>query len=221
MKSSFSPLVILAAFALSFTSGARAQVIYNNLGSSTTFPTASGFGIGFPSGSEVAVRFTAGSTLLLDYADLRLWNYGAATGTVAVLTNGADNRPATLLESVAVAFPAVAIDFSPLPLTRANFSDTLLLTAGTLYWLAVSPASASAMAGWDSTGLPFGTVVRDTGAIGAIDPWSTVVLGGREGGMRIVGVAPTPVPEPSTYGVIASVLLGGIAASRRWKRPAT
>jgi hypothetical protein len=168
-------------------------------------------------GNEFAFRFTAGSTLLLDYADLRLATFRTLTGNVSVLTNGADNRPATLLESVAVSFPHIGFPVVPMPLTRIEFSNTVLLTAGTFYWLAVSPATAEAGIDgfWDSGGLPIGTDVWDQGAIGPTDPWDLVAVGVREGGMRIFGVAPAAVPEPSTYGLVASTLLAAIATLRR------
>src|ERR1051326_1577764 len=167
MKNAFSSLLIFAACVFGFTSSTRGQVIYDNLGSNAPFPTASGLMISGSLGSEFAVRFTAANTLLLDSADLRLWVLGSLTGTVSLLTNGADNHPATVLESATVTFPGVRVDFSPMPLTHAEFSNSVLLTGGTLYWLAVSPnvASPSILGGWDNTGLPFGFLARDTGAI--------------------------------------------------------
>ena len=104
---------------------------------------------------------------------------------------------------------------SGVSLAHADFSNTVLLTAGTLYWLAVSPSGTNVLAGWDNTGLPFGNVVQDTGAIGAADPWATVLGGSQEAGMRIFGAPATAVPEASTYGIVGVVLLIGTVALRR------
>src|SRR4051794_39315396 len=75
---------------------ARGQVIYNNLGSTTQFVPGPGYILG---PFENAVRFTAGTTLLLDYADLAVWSgTPGTTANVAVLQNTNANTPGAVLE---------------------------------------------------------------------------------------------------------------------------
>lgn len=196
-----------------FTPQLSAQVIYDNIGNSDPFSISAGWTIGTPQQQEVAFRFVAGSTSFLDYAEIGLWM--PLTGTplvnVGLLADGG-GTPGAVLETASA---ALFLGPNLRPLTRVEFSNTVAITAGSVYWLAVSPADSTTWSSWEHTGRPFGTVAFDLGAIGFSDPWSTVSRG-LEPFARVVGTPSViPVPEPSTYGLIGSLLLASLVALRR------
>jgi hypothetical protein len=199
----------------------RAQiVIYDNIGNGNSFTTQTGWTVGGPGQFETAVRFFSPFATLLDSADLALFHTLAGTPSVnvALLSDSGFNTPGVVIETTAVALPQIQIDLTT-PLTHVEFSNASALVAGTYYWLAVSPADTTTFTAWEITGRPFGLVAQDVLQIGFSDPWSTTNNTSREGGMRIFGVAgPTPVPEPSTYGLIGSALLVAGIGYRRYRK---
>lgn len=206
---------IISVFVFILAPLSRAQVIYTNIGSGGPFNAASGSMIGGSRSQEIAIRFTAQSTLLLDYAELQIWGQFGSVGTPAInvaLLADAANLPGGVLETSFATFPFLLQNPNPKPLVHVEFSNSLLLSAGVNYWLAVSPANATTQTAWSVTPT-FGRGAFDFDQIGFTDPW-TDVSSRLENGMRVIGV--TAVPEPSTYGLFGSALLIGCIALRRY-----
>lgn len=191
----------------------RSQVIFDNINGDRGFGQT--YAIGFPTRSQdVATGFTSGASLFLDYAELRLFSFPEGGDVrVSILSNLVDNTPGVVLESVLVTPPPAG--FPPL---HVEFADTTPLQQGTAYWLAITAVSATQRFGWDYVNAQ-GPLAIDLGELGPADAWSSVSIGG-QGAMRLIGVPPAPVPEPSTYGLMGSCLLIGFIVRRRRRKGA-
>jgi hypothetical protein len=197
--------VVFAGFAaFSFYPAVRAQVVFDNTGGATSFTANTAWILS--SIQEEAVQFTAGSSAFLDYAELEVWNLGGSIN-VGLFANGA-GTPGSLLETANALLPPNT--GNPQSLLHVEFANTTFLTAGSVYWLAVSRDVGTTTA-WEQV-TQTGNVAFDT-ELGFGDPWSIVRPNSNQSGMRLVGG--TPVPEPSTYGLVGSLLLVGIVAMRR------
>jgi hypothetical protein len=206
-RRTFAALLVVGSVSLM-----PAQVIFTNIGAETTYTPVVGYAIN-PS-QEVAVQFTAQQSLFLDYADLELFRVsGAGSVEVALLANTASNAPGSVLESGFGISPTAG---ASAPVTHIEFSNSIFLSAGSIYWLAVTPGAAGGSSAWEHNGFATGRIVFDTGEPGFSDPWGIPTNALSQAGMRIVGVS--AVPEPSTYGLIGSALLLAAVACRRHLR---
>lgn len=212
---------------------ARAQVVFDNIGNANPYSPTVGWLVTSLTGPfngrilEMAVQFTAGTTALLDYAELRLWTSSVGdTYQVSLLTDSGSNTPGAVIAfdsvsppiAVGVSFPVVGPTATStggvLSLVRAEFAATPLLQAGTSYWLAVTPTNfRNGAAGWDLSGIASGLLAQDKDAAGPSDPWD-LTFTDHQGGTRIFGTAVTAVPEPSVYGITSIVLIGMIMLRR-------
>lgn len=200
--------VTLLVFAIAGAS--QAQVIYSNIGPELTFPF-NGAALGIGLNQKVAVRFVAEQTLFLDYVNLRLWHGAlpAQSVNVTLWSNSSGNAPEAVLETTSANYPLFS---NPLPVTRAEFSNQTLLTAGISYWLAVSPGGANSSNAWEYSSGPMGVIATGSGVT---DTWGTP-FEHQEMAIRVIGTTQTtPVPESSTYGLIASAMLVGLVSFRR------
>jgi hypothetical protein len=194
---------------------ASAQLVFDNIGGPVPFERLSALGLGDYStvpatfATEAAVQFTVNSTVFLDHVDIELW-FPQATINVALLANTAGNTPGAVLETTTVTSPASA-PMQFFPLSRAEFSDLTLLSAGVKYWLALSPP-AGTFGSWEYSLNALGLVVTDTNSRGFDDPWGAPVTD-RQGGIRVYGVS--AVPEASTYGLFGSGFIVFLAVFRR------
>lgn len=217
---------IAAACTLAGSAAVRAQILFDNIGSIESFQTNVGSSIGLvgsPDHQEVAISFTAATSLYLSSADLELWPDESLpvespnpSVEVALLANGPGGLPGDVLDSSVARLPG-RFD-SPVPLTFATFSDSVLLNAGVTYWLAVSGADLGTSSAWESFGNPLGGVAISRAEQGFAGPWDIEDLPG-QGGARIRGTSVPnqipAVPEPPFYGAAALLLLGLCILSRR------
>jgi hypothetical protein len=156
-------LCLFASFLVCAASPARADVIYSNLGlfcnpitlQSCSWEGDNGdpiLGATYNPGDEVAysASFTPAFTGYLTEVQLPLEavNYGPGYNqmTVEFLADSNDSPGNAVLESWSVTAPNSSGDY---PLTELTGNGTVLLSAGTQYWLAVLPSLPATVGGGD------------------------------------------------------------------------
>jgi len=117
------------------------------------------------------------------------------------LDSDSGGTPGSVIEQIGFGLSATA-SFPASLITANTIGTPITLTAGTPYWLVVSPHQADSRVTWAGGGS-----VETPRAI-SLDGGNTWPLVGTDAlEFQIDGTPNAPVPEPSTYG-----LLGGIAA---------
>jgi hypothetical protein len=216
---SFIGTLALGFAVIGGTTTANAQLIYDNLHSNDPFSTAVARAVGLEPQHAIATRFTAQQSLLLDSVALTLWGdlnlddppEGEVSAVfVSLHAHTMGGVPGGLLESVRV---ELTQRLEAMPLTHAQFSNSTLLSAGTEYWLAVSPVDSGTSTAWEYHGYPPGYIADRS----LEHDWSAWVYGNEEGGMRVFGTPQdfTPIPEPGVYGMFAALCIAGAVALRR------
>lgn len=209
--------VMLASFLAVSTSPVlfADDVLYNNLGSGSTYNansmwTVSGAGSFLGEQYEPAFSFTPASTDYLTELEMAL-SYGSGTNSVTVELMTDSSGPGTLLESWTVDNLANWSDGSSTILQTLTSTGGVELLSGDTYWIAVLAGGTDTFAGWNmnSTGAT-GTAYENTGS-GWVNEEEAVT-----GALEVMGNSgESPIPEPGTFVLLGSGLLGLAGALRR------
>jgi len=205
-------LVALAAMALLSPAAARAETLFANIGSFTTYSPSGGSVVAGPgaTGFQVVsegVVFTPTLTGQLSLIELTLSRtVGLDPFRITLYTATPAGFPQSQLFTVVG--PAPVASGSPIPLASFSSAAGPVLTAGTSYVL-VASSDGNSVGHWDSALAGPGTIYRNEAGA------ERTIAAERAPGLRLSGSA-VVVPEPGT---LALVTLGvgttGLLALRR------
>lgn len=194
MKTQLSLLFVACGVCL------HAGAIYTDLGSSDSYLTPGGLGIGGGNSGLVGTQFTATATgnlmqILAPIDD----SIGQVTLDLYVDSGG---LPGTLLESWSNF--AVGTDLSTIPLSTVTSVVQPLLTAGDKYWFLVSFGSDVVEWGESSTIATGGMWSSFNTSTANLTP---IYTSGPPLAIELDATTVSGVPEPETFGLLAAGLL--------------
>jgi hypothetical protein len=186
------------------------DVLYSNLGSgSTVYQGGAGWYV--DTNYKPAFSFTASSTDYLTELDIAL-SSSSGTNAVTVELLNDSSGPGTVLESWAVGNLPL---FNTTSTTLQTLTSTggVELVSGDTYWIAMLPGGSDTYAvwNWNSTSAT-GTQYENEGS-----GWAEYATDVPTGAVEVLGTSetPTPTPEPGTFALLGSGLLGLAGALRR------
>ncbi|MBU3664756.1 MAG: PEP-CTERM sorting domain-containing protein [Chthoniobacterales bacterium] len=219
------PLVVFTALALLFISGARAELVYGNLGADGTTALGSVNNDIGPGSGWLAQGFNTGTSSLLSLQSVTLGLFGANVGTIPLtvsifsgILSGTNNivPDVSLYTSAAVNVGdknKYSFTFSNAQL-QANTTYFVVPNGGSWYYNSGTPAAPLSQNG--SGYVNAGTwEITSTNAITPAGTWEVA-----ESSRYSLSVYATSnaVPEPGTWA--AAALLAGGAAFVRWRKGA-
>jgi hypothetical protein len=183
------------------------DVLYSNLGSgSTVYDGSSGWIAG--TSYDPAFSFTPASTDYLTELEIALSSYSGTNAATVELLNDSSG-PGTVLESwTASGLPSSGT--SSTTLQTLTSTGGIELVSGDTYWVAVLPGASNTDAVWNfnsagATGTLYGTL-----GSGWVNEGSKTT-----GAYEVLGTSETVTPEPGTFALLGSGLLGLAGAMRR------
>jgi hypothetical protein len=195
-------VVGIAFIALAAPAQTRADAFFGDIASGNFFGSGYFVGPGGGLDNAIAEGFTMTQNYKLTSVDLVLSNFTAATGggslTLSIYSNNGSNNPGTDLSDVSTSVTGTT---SGTP-TLASFTlaSSLLLSAGTTYWLNLSSSAGGPTVLWAGAFSSSFNQINPSG-IGATDL----------GQLRSVGSGSPPTGTPSTSELRTSFELNGSA----------
>lgn len=202
MRPSF--LAFLTLIMTNMNGTTRAEVVYDNLANSSStfadFNASPGFAQSFTN--------TAGATAGISEVRLNLFRTDSGTGTFAIQVWSATATKPT--SKLATLFNGNWSDVStsktnPFTVTSSSFTaegQTLQLTPGTNYWLAVVTGSSGA----NFWALGANTSLGQVSSSGSSNPSSSSAWSDATSGSSLGGQVTVSVPEPGTLALGATLL---------------
>lgn len=188
---------------------AHAETIFTNLGPGGTFSTgvAQVVAASSDNGQVDGMSFTAGTTGDLTDAMLGVGHFGFDNAALTVDVESDDSgQPGAILATLAQQ-GTIPPDLSPGLVTFDCSGACPQLASGTPYWLvAVDTAPAKSVQSWFFSNNDVGTAAFNFSA-SATGPW-TIQTGQDISAFEIDGTTPTTVPEPASWLLFATGLLG-------------
>lgn len=194
------------------------SVVYSNLGTGADVYNGFAFSAILGSSGEgshglasyTAESFTPANSYHFTELEVALAYFGFGTDSVTVDLMSDAGGPGTVLESWSVSNLAAPSTCCTLQTLSGNGS--ILLDAGTPYWLAINLGDDTTDAGWnDNTTGASGTIAINRGSGWVLDgPVNDI------GAFEVDGIpAASTIPEPSTLVLLGSGLLGFVGTLRR------
>lgn len=193
----------------------RADTVFSSFGPGQSFPTNHFWDVGNTgsgSGQVVAFPFIPSETVELTSADLALsQQISPFTPLNVFIETNTSGMPGSILDTLTQqgTFNANAAVVS------FTCSTCSVLTAGTTYWIVGQQSDASAQTVWlwsptDTASWFFNSTDSATG------PWSPATVANNISAFDVNGTTPTsPTPEPGSLALLATGVLGLMAAGRR------
>jgi hypothetical protein len=202
----YGKLTLAAAF-FTLTNIYAGTVIYSTLGAGNAYEGDATWDINGPGSvngfQAIADPFTPGSSYSLTQIDAALDYYDGTNSVTLSLNADSGGLPGAVLESWVITGLPAAATTSTLVQTVTPVSS-LLLNAGTQYWIVVT-AAGSTDAGWNENSLGlFGNYAHESSQGGG---WA-FNSGQRLAAFDVQGTIPgSSVPEPATFAFAAAGLL--------------
>ena len=206
--------IILLGLMASFPIASRADsIIFNDFGTGHTYNSATGLTIAgtqsMPGFVEWGQPFTPNARFDLTQVSMALgWVAGMNGVTVSLDTNNGGAPGKALASWSFVGLPPAGTTTNIVQ--TKTFGPGIVLQSGQTYWLVAAPSAANTQAVWN---------LNSTGVIGlAAVNFGNVWLTTRvpSGAFEVLGKS--VVPEPSTWSLFGTGLLGILGAIRKEKR---
>lgn len=196
----------------------RAAVIFTNItGPNTGLEAALGSAV--PSGGpqSVAVAFTPAVNSVMNQAQVFAQAAGGDPAFNLFVYSNSGGAPGSSLETLGTDVTPVMFP-TPAALVAVSGFTPLALTAGTEYWLVMTPFGPATKIAWTTGGSPSAQTDLSPTQNGTA-PWSALALGSTTSVQFEIDGTPAPsVPEPGVTGLLAAGL-GVIALTLRRRQP--
>jgi hypothetical protein len=210
-------LIIAVLLTLVFAAGARADIVYSNLGPGLSYGNSA---IRAATGSlnlSAATPFVVGATNYnLTQIDLAIGQFGSNPATVELVNNGSGVPGTTVIATWTMTFPGLFANFSIVPSQTITGITGITLDANTTYWLAVLPGNSATDTWWSANNTGQTNVKAASFDNGAT--WSQILTQNADVAFAVFGTPVSIIPEPVTivlFGVGILCVTGPIRRLRR------
>ena len=210
-------MYLWVAFAAVFLSAAvsplRATVIFTNLNG--TNPGSAGvFGPSVPiNGPEsIAAAFTPTVNSIMNEAQVMAQAAGGDPAFNLYLYSNSSGAPGSSLETLGTDVAPILFPTPPGVVAVTGFAP-IALTAGTEYWLVMTPFGPATKVAWTTGGVPAAQTDSSPTANGTA-PWSALASTSVQ--FEIDGTLTPATPEPGMVGLVAAGLAALIMIRRRY-----
>ncbi len=194
---------LAAACLLAAASPLRSAVIFSNI-TATNSGSAVVLGPSVPvtGPQSIAAAFTAAVNSTMNEAQVKAQGAGGTPEVDLFLYSDNSGAPGSSLETLGTDVAPPLFPTPPGVVAVTGFAP-LALTAGTQYWLVMTPFGSAGQIGWTAGGLP--AVQTDAShTSNGIAPWT--VLPGISVQFEIDGTPSSSTPEPGMAGLLAAGL---------------
>lgn len=213
MKPVFFAPALIALLAVPL--GAQAVVLYDSLSPGSSYNDGTGFGLGYPGPSSLAIAFTPGTSGLLSEIDVGITHISGANVLKLQLRADAAGLPGGVLQTwTLTGLPQFGTVHTIQAAQTLGVAPGVALTGGTRYWLAALPGNAPSEDVWNMDNYPTSSTATKNYSAQSFDGgvhWSSPGLSDSGGALRILGV----VPEVGTAWMWAFGLAGVLLSGRR------
>lgn len=210
-------LILLVAV----SAGSHASIIYSDLSAGESYNDGTGYALGYPGPSGLAVAFTPGAVYDLTEIDVGVTHISGANVVKIKLLADASGSPGALIHTWTLTGLPTFGSVHTIQSSQVISGITgITLSTGTQYWVAVFPGDdPSSSAAWNMDNWPTSNPATQNYLAQYNSGTASWYLPGFQDGhaLKVLGDAQTAVPETGTLFLLV-IGLGSLAAIGRRSR---